>query len=43
MYSYNFMYSYNLFSSYNLQMSKTPITWLELIKMKLKEEKDKGN
>ena len=23
-------------------MSKTPITWLELIKMKLKEEKDKG-
>ena len=37
------MYSYKLFSSYNLQMSKTPITWLELIKMKLKEEKDKGN
>ena len=24
-------------------MSKSPITWLELIKMKLKEEKDKGN
>ena len=24
-------------------MSKTPFTWLELIKMKLKEEKDKGN
>ena len=24
-------------------MSKTPITWLELIKMKLSEEKSKGN
>jgi hypothetical protein len=30
-------------SAYNLNMSKKPISWLELIKLKLSEEKSKGN